>query len=57
MKGKSSMRFAYLFFLVIVSSGCSDPLAMIPGGKLDGVETATPVNWQNVPDTIQVELR
>ena len=51
------MRFAYLFFLIILSSACSDPLAIIPGGKLGGVETAVPPDWQNVPDVIQVETR
>jgi len=36
---------------------CSEPVVMIPGGKLAGEVVASPAEWSNVPETIQVEMQ
>lgn len=47
--------FASMALLILV--GCSEPLVMIPGGKLSGVVSSAPLIWSAVPETIQVEMQ
>ncbi|MCY4564417.1 MAG: hypothetical protein OXE40_08030 [Gammaproteobacteria bacterium] len=38
-------------------AACSEPFVTIPGGKLAGQLLDAPVEWSEVPDTIQMEMR
>lgn len=38
-------------------TACGQPLLVIPGGRLSGEPAAENVDWRNLPNTIQVELR
>ncbi len=51
------MRPLFLFCLIALCAACSDPMVMIPGGKLDGTDTAAPALWSGIPNTIQLETR
>ena len=47
--------FVSIALLILV--GCSEPLVMIPGGKLSGDVSSVPPVWSAVPETIQVEMQ
>ena len=56
MRSTSSISiFASITLLILAS--CSEPLVMIPGGKLSGEVIPAPLNWSAVPETIQVEMQ
>ena len=42
---------------LVALAACSEPLVTIPGGELDGRPLDPPVQWSEVPDTIQLEIR
>jgi hypothetical protein len=42
---------------ILCLASCTDPLVMIPGGKLSGEAASVPESWSSVPDTIQFEVR
>lgn len=42
---------------VLALAGCSEPFVTIPGGELAGQSLVPPVEWGEVPDTIQLETR
>ena len=50
-------RFALVAACLVVVAGCSEPLYTIPGGELAGPEVEAPLQWSQVPDTIQLETR
>jgi len=52
------MRVLFVFLLTVLV-GCGDPVMILPGGALKGVETPVPADWSSVADvkTIQVEFR
>ena len=37
--------------------GCSEPVGLFAGGELSGRTAPVPANWENVPDTVQLEAR
>ncbi len=47
----------WMLALIVVLTGCSDPLATIPGGKLTGEVGEPPDSWAEVPQTVQLESR
>lgn len=49
------MRIIISSLLLVLLAACSDPLIMLPGGRLAGTETPTPEQWREVPNTIQLE--
>ena len=49
-------RFGLVMAGLFVVSGC-EPFVNIPGGELAGVEQNPPAQWNQVPDTIQLETR
>jgi hypothetical protein len=51
------MKTLFVMLLVMMLVGCSDPLILLPGGLLSGETRAAPVQWSDVPETIQVETR
>ena len=42
---------------VLALAACSEPFATIPGGELAGSMEDPPLEWQSVPETIQLESR
>ena len=50
-------RFALVTAALLVVAGCGEPLYTIPGGELAGPEGEAPLQWHQVPDTIQLETR
>ena len=42
---------------VLALAACSEPFITIPGGKLAGQSLVPPIEWNEVPDTIQMEMR
>ena len=42
---------------VVTLAACGEPFVTIPGGKLAGQSLDPPVEWSEVPDTIQMEMR
>ena len=42
---------------VLALAACSEPFITIPGGKLAGQSLDPPVEWSEVPGTIQMEMR
>ncbi len=51
------MRFVCGFLTVFLLSACSDPVYIIPGGKLSGDVSAVPEVWGEVPEVVQLEMR
>ena len=50
-------RCALVTACLLIVAGCGEPLYTIPGGELAGPQAAAPVEWSQVPDTIQLETR
>jgi len=48
-----------LVFVLLLLSGCGDPIVILPGGALSGEPAAAPADWSALEsiDTIQVEFR
>lgn len=42
---------------VLTLAACSEPFVTIPGGELNGQSVDPPVEWGEVPDTVQMEMR
>lgn len=38
-------------------TACTDPIVMLPGGKLSGEVKPALKTWQSVPDVVQLEMR
>mgnify|MGYP001175962376 CR=1 FL=1 len=53
---QNTFKVTAICFLLMITA-CSEPLVVIPGGKLDGQVQPTPELWNQVADTIQVEMR
>ena len=52
------MRNTILILMALCILGaCSEPVIMIPGGKLAGDVAEAPRTWSSVPETIQVEMQ
>lgn len=56
-KEGNNMRIVVCFLLTLFITGCSDPIVMIPGGKLKGEITPVPESWSSVPDVVQLEVQ
>ena len=50
------MRALFLFCLITLGAACSDPMVMIPGGTLDGTDTAVRVRIGDNIYTLQGAL-
>ncbi len=50
-------RPLFVLTFAALSTACSEPLVMLPGGALQGNEERPPAEWVGVPDTVQVEFR
>ena len=42
---------------ILTLAACGEPFVTIPGGKLAGQSLVPPIEWNEVPDTIQMEMR
>ena len=51
------MRTLIVLIVSVLLTSCAEPLSMIPGGKLSGEVQRSPVDWNDVPEVIQVETR
>ena len=43
--------------MLLCLSGCGGPLGPFAGGELTGTDAEPPIQWQSVPETIQLEVR
>ncbi len=50
-------RFVVGTLCVLALAACSEPFATIPGGQLSGAMNDPPVQWETVPETVQLETR
>ena len=51
------VRLCIGLLCIMTLAACSEPFVTIPGGELGGRSLEPPVEWSEVPDTIQMEMR
>ena len=56
-KRERDMKNAVYLLLALIITGCTEPLVMIPGGKLKGDVVPVPENWTEVPEVVQLEVQ
>lgn len=51
------MKTGILIVIISLLASCTDPIVMIPGGKLKGQVTPAPSTWSKVSDVVQLEVQ
>ncbi len=51
------MKTGILIVIISLLASCTDPIVMVPGGKLKGLVTPAPSTWSEVPGVVQLEVQ